>query len=97
VHDGHYAAFLCGLDYDYVLSEGAYRQALFQMVRRARLLGMKVVHLGMDADVEKSRYGTTMASSVVYVQAREHHNAAVLRDIVAEVAVREDRRASAAA
>jgi hypothetical protein len=96
VSGADYAAFLCGLDYDHVLSHGAYRQALFQMVRRARLRGMKVVHLGMDADMEKSRYGTTASPNVIYVQAREHDNAAVLRDIVAEVAVREDRRARAA-
>jgi 7-keto-8-aminopelargonate synthetase-like enzyme len=92
VHDGHYAAFLCGLDYDYVFSQGAYRQALFQMVRRARLRGMRVVHLGMDADMEKDRYGTTASPNVIYAQSREHDNAAVLRDIVAEVGVADDRR-----
>lgn len=89
VSDGHYAAFLCGLDYDYVLTQGAYRQALFQMVRRARLRGMRVVHLGMDADLEKQRYGATPIRNAVWVQAREHHNAAVLRDLVAEVGVSE--------
>lgn len=91
VHGGHYAAFLCGLDYDYVLSHGAYRQALYQMVHRARVRGMEMVHLGMDADTEKSRYGTELVQNLVYGQAREHGNGAVLRDIVAEVAVREAR------
>ena len=92
MHDGHYAVFLCGLDYDYVFSQGAYRQALFQMVRQARLRGMRVVHLGMDADMEKNRYGTIASPNVIYAQAREHDNAAILRDIVAEVAVTEDRK-----
>ncbi len=92
MHDGHYAVFLCGLDYDHVLSHGAYRQALFQMVRQARLRGMRVVHLGMDADMEKNRYGTIASPNVIYAQAREHDNAAILRDIVAEVAVTEDRK-----
>ena len=97
MHDGDYTAILCGLDYDYVLSQGAYWQALFQMVRRARLRGMKAVRFSMDADVERSRYGTTVIPNVIHVQAREHHNAADLRDIVAEVAVQEDRRDRAAA
>ena len=92
VHDGHYAAFLCGLDYGYVLDHGAYRQALFQMVHRARVRGMKVVHLGMDADVEKARYGTVATPNVVYGLVREHHHGTILRDIVAEVAVVDERR-----
>ncbi|MFO0758428.1 MAG: aminotransferase class I/II-fold pyridoxal phosphate-dependent enzyme [Byssovorax sp.] len=97
VHGGHYAAFLCGLDYDYVIDHGAYRQALFQMIRRARLRGARFVHLGMDADVEKSRYGTTVNNNVIYAQVREHDNAALLRDIVAEVGVACERHPSRAA
>ncbi len=95
LHGGHYAAFLCGLDYEHVLSHGAYRQALFQMVRRARVRGAGVLHLGMDADVEKARYGTTATASVVYGLSREHEHGTILRDIVAEVAVARSREAAA--
>ncbi len=88
VHGDDYAVFLCGLDYDYVLDHGAYRQTLYQMVRQARLRGLHHVHLGMDADTEKARYGTRLVRSVMYWQAREHYKSSLLREIVAEVGVR---------
>jgi hypothetical protein len=39
----------------------------------------------MDADLEKSRYRTQVISNCVYLQAREHFNGALLREIVADV------------
>ncbi|WP_394838341.1 bifunctional aminotransferase class I/II-fold pyridoxal phosphate-dependent enzyme/GNAT family N-acetyltransferase [Pendulispora rubella] len=87
VHGEHYAPFLCGFDYRYVLSHGAYRQALYQMVVRARKRGKRVVHLGMDADIEKSRFGSHAIKNCIYAQVRDHYNGAVLREIVAEVGV----------
>jgi hypothetical protein len=39
----------------------------------------------MDADSEKGRCGTVPTKTKVYVQSREHYNAAMLREIVAEV------------
>jgi hypothetical protein len=37
----HYAPLLVGLDYDYVRSHGAYRQAIRQALLRARKLGLR--------------------------------------------------------
>jgi 7-keto-8-aminopelargonate synthetase-like enzyme len=88
VHGDDYAVFLCGLDYGYVLDHGAYRQTLYQMVHQARLRGARHVHLGMDADTEKARYGTSVVESVMYGQARDHYKSSLLREIVAEVGVR---------
>jgi 7-keto-8-aminopelargonate synthetase-like enzyme/predicted N-acyltransferase len=85
--NGHYTPFYCGLDYDYVHSHGVYRQVLYQTVLRALELGMKAVHLGMSADVEKSRFGTTVVNNCVYVQAQDHYNAHLLQEIAAEVSV----------
>ena len=82
---GHYMPFLCGLDYRYVTEHGVYRQTLYQIVRRAREHGASVLRLGMDADFEKSRYGATPVRTCMYVQARDHFNSAVLRDLVANV------------
>lgn len=82
---GHYMPFLCGLDYRYVTQHGVYRQTLYQMVRQARERGASVVHLGMDADFEKSRYGATPVRNCIYVQTRDHFNGAVLRDLVASM------------
>lgn len=90
-HAGHYAPFLCGLDYDYVFEHGAYRAMIYQMVHRARQLGVTEVHLGMDADLEKERFGSERHANSVYVQARDHYNGALLQEIVAEVGL--DRRA----
>lgn len=82
-----YSVFLCGLDYDYVIEHGAYRQALYQMVHQAHLRGLRHVHLGMDADREKARYGTEVVEGVMYGQARDHYKSSLLRQIVAEVGV----------
>jgi 7-keto-8-aminopelargonate synthetase-like enzyme len=86
-HAGLYAPFFCGLDYRYIHSHGNYRCMLYQMVRRARALGMEALHLGMDAETEKSRFGAQSVPNCIYVQARDHDNAGVLREIVAEVGV----------
>jgi hypothetical protein len=85
--DGHYGAFLCGVDYDYVYQHGAYRQVLFQIVRRAMELGMKTVHLGMTANLEKLRFGTVAQQTCVYMQARDHFGGALLREISAEASI----------
>lgn len=90
-HGGHYAPFLCGLDYDYVFEHGAYRSMIYEMVQRARELGVVDIHLGMDADLEKERFGSVRQGNSVYLQARDHFNSALLQEIVAEVGL--ERRA----
>lgn len=86
-HNGHYGGFLCGVDYQYVHSHGVYRQLLYQAVRRAMELGMKTVHLGMTAEMEKSRLGSLPHRTCVYMQAREHFSGALLREIAAEASL----------
>ncbi len=87
VCQGHYGPLIAGLDYDYVLEHGAYRQLLLQVILRAQARGMSVVHLGMDADIEKRRFRTRVVSNCVYMQAREHYQGALMREIVASVGV----------
>lgn len=84
---GHYGGFLCGVDYDYVYTHGAYRQMLYQTVRRAMELGMTTLHLGMTADMEKLRFGTVARRRSVYLQARDHFDGALLREIAAEASL----------
>ncbi len=48
---------------------------------------MSTVHLGMDADLEKARFGAEPHKNAVYVEARDHFNGQILREIVAEVGV----------
>lgn len=87
LHAGHYAPFLCGLDYDYVYTHGVYRSMIWWMVARLLELGAHTCHMGMDADTEKARFGTRTRPNAVYVQVRDHFNAGLLREIVAEVGV----------
>jgi hypothetical protein len=60
---------------------------ILQTVRRATAVDATTIHMGMDADAEKRRFGSRVQQSGVHAQARDHHNAAVLRQIVAEVGV----------
>jgi 7-keto-8-aminopelargonate synthetase-like enzyme/predicted N-acyltransferase len=87
VHGGQYTPFFCGLDYDFVFKAGAYRQLILQMVRRATSLGYQTIHMGMDADAEKHRFGSRTVATAAYVEARDHFNGQLLREIVAEVGV----------
>ncbi len=91
-HAGHYAPFLCGLDYNYVFDHGAYRAMILQVVRRAHELGMAEIHMGMDADLEKSRFGSVRHDNCVYLQARDHFNGQLLQEIVAEVGLHPQAR-----
>lgn len=86
VHGEHYAAFMAGFEQTYLGSHQLYRQMLLQIVLQARRRGARSVHLGMDATVEKQRYGARPVPTWAFVQADEHYNGTVLREIVAEVA-----------
>lgn len=83
-HAHVYAGFFCGLDYRYVVDHGAYRQVLYQALQRAQETGATELRLGMGADLEKERFGSTPSARCVYVQARDDYGGVVLREVVAE-------------
>jgi 7-keto-8-aminopelargonate synthetase-like enzyme len=70
----NYAIVLVGLDYDYVLTHGSYRQTLYQSILRANSLGCSNHYMGMDAAIEKQRFGTEVVSKSVYIQADDNFN-----------------------
>jgi hypothetical protein len=74
----HYAPMIVGLDYEFVRSHHAYRQALRQSLLRARSLGSRMVLLGMGAALEKRRFGAHAQQRVAFVQASDHYSAQVL-------------------
>ncbi len=82
---GHYMPLVCGLDYEYVQSHGAYRQLLYQIVLRAQDLSMTSIHLGMDANYEKERFRTSRNKTCAFVRSRDDFVGARMREIVAEV------------
>jgi hypothetical protein len=74
----HYAPMIVGLDYEFVRSHGAYRQALRHCLLRARSLGSRMILLGMGAALEKRRFGAHAQQRVAFVQASDHYSAQVL-------------------
>jgi hypothetical protein len=80
----HYAPLIVGLDYRYVRSHGAYRQALRNVILRARELGSRRVLLGMGATFEKARFGAHVQERVAFAQASDHYSAEVLAALAAD-------------
>ncbi|HYF71006.1 MAG TPA: aminotransferase class I/II-fold pyridoxal phosphate-dependent enzyme [Ohtaekwangia sp.] len=70
----NYILYAVGLNYDYVLSHGCYRQGLYQSLLRANELKCNKLYLGMDASVEKKRFGVKVIPRSVYVQANDNFN-----------------------
>ncbi len=70
----NYSVFAVGLDYDYVLTHGCYRQGLYQTVLRTNALACDKLFLGMDASIEKKRFGVEVIPKSVYIQANDNFN-----------------------
>ena len=70
----NYSMMAVGMDYNYVLSHGSYRQILYQSVLRANSLKCNKLYLGMDAAVEKRRLGVKVIPSSAYLQADDNFN-----------------------
>lgn len=68
-----YSFMLMGMDYEYVYEYGVYRQALYQMVLRAKNLGSKRANFGISAAIEKKRVGAVFHSKVAYIQAKDNY------------------------
>ncbi|HET6550958.1 MAG TPA: aminotransferase class I/II-fold pyridoxal phosphate-dependent enzyme [Solirubrobacter sp.] len=80
----HYAPMVVGLDYEYVRSHSAYRQALRRAIVRGRELGSKRVLLGMGATFEKSRFGAHVQGRVAFAQTNDHYSSEVLAALAAD-------------
>ncbi len=80
----HYVPVVTGMDYALVESHGLYRQLLSQTVRRAEALGVRRIHFGMGAELEKIRFGARPAERVMYVQSHDHFHHDVLTLIASD-------------
>jgi len=76
-----YSAMFIGVDYNMQKDFMPYRQALYQSILRAKKLGVKNLHLGFTADMEKKRLGATPKISYGYVQIKDHYNLSVISNI----------------
>jgi len=70
----NYSPTVIGLDYNYVISHGCYRQGVFQSILRANKLKSRKVYLGMDASIEKQKFGSRIIPKSVYVQTNDNYN-----------------------
>jgi len=77
----NYSLYAVGLDYDYVVDHGSYRQGMYQCLLRAKELGCNKLYLGMDAAVEKKRFGVTVIPTCAYVQTNDNFNMEVIGTI----------------
>ena len=77
----NYAIVLVGLDYQYVVSHGSYRQTLYQSILRANVLACNRHYMGMDAAIEKQRFGVDVDSKSVYIQADDNFNLELLATV----------------
>jgi 7-keto-8-aminopelargonate synthetase-like enzyme len=74
----NYIPMIIGLDYLYNKEYKIYRQALYQLVMRGKMLGKKTIKLGFSATTEKKKVGAIMSPTYAFMQARDNFNAQAL-------------------
>ena len=72
--DKHYSPLIMGLNYEYVESMNLYKQAIFQLVKRANYLNKEKVFLGYSADYEKQKYGANTISLYAFIKLDDTFN-----------------------
>jgi 7-keto-8-aminopelargonate synthetase-like enzyme len=77
-----YMPMVMGMDYTYNKDFKIYRQALYQLVKRAKRLDKEKVCLGFSAGIEKKKVGAEAVETYAYMQAKDNFNFQVLADMV---------------
>ena len=70
----NYNPIIIGLDYTCPREHNAYRQSIYQVILRAKQLGMKKVRLGFSATVEKRKFGAKVSTPCAYLQLKDNYN-----------------------
>lgn len=76
--ENNYIPVVMGLDYRFNYSHKNYKQALYQMVKRANELKAKKLYLGLTASLEKRRVGAIAFPKCIFVQQNDSFNMEVL-------------------
>jgi hypothetical protein len=76
-----YSPMVIGLDYTHNKAYKIYRQALYQLVLRAKELGKNKVCLGFAAAVEKKKVGARQIQAYAYIHSRDTFNMEVLASL----------------
>ena len=67
-----YSFMLIGMDYEYLMEYGVYRQTLYQVIKRANALQCHKVNFGISATIEKKKVGATPYPKVGYYQSKDN-------------------------
>lgn len=81
----HLSFMIIGMDYNYNQQYHVYKQAMYQVLKRARILGISKVYLGLSADFEKHKYGAVPNARVAYIQTKDNYNMEVIESMSANV------------
>lgn len=81
ISGGTYNAMFIGIDRSGNEQFSIYRQALYQVVKRAAELSCATVNLGFSANIEKKKVGAQTKKTVTYVQNEDLFNASVIESI----------------
>jgi hypothetical protein len=76
-----YAPMVIGIDYTHNKAYKIYRQALYQLVLRAKDLHAEKVCLGLAAAVEKKKVGAAQIPAYAYIHSRDTFNMEVLASL----------------
>jgi 7-keto-8-aminopelargonate synthetase-like enzyme len=79
--DNIYNAQLVGLDYNYVRTQGSYKQILYQTVKRAKYLGCEKIDLAYTAGMEKKKVGAKPKNNFGFAMALEHDSYAEMQSL----------------
>lgn len=82
---GAYVPLVCGLDYRYVTSHGAYRQLLRRTIRRAWSEGFGRIRFGIGATHEKTRFGCVPHVNHVFTLSADGYAMEVLGQLMKAV------------
>jgi len=78
---GAYIPMVIGMDYTFNGLFGIYRQALYQVVLRAKQLGKDKIFFGFSATIEKKKVGAKVIPTFAYMHARDTFQLEVLASI----------------
>jgi 7-keto-8-aminopelargonate synthetase-like enzyme len=76
-----YLPVIVGMDYSYNETYKTYKQLLYQLVMRGKVLNCKQVNLGFSAVTEKKKVGAVAVPTYAYMQAKDSYNFQVLANM----------------
>lgn len=79
--DKHYSPLIMGLNYEYVESMNLYKQAIFQLVKRANYLNREKIFLGYSADYEKQKYGAITVPLYAFIKLDDTFNTELIESM----------------